>query len=709
MDVRLEDGTVVTNVPEGITQSELLARLGKSQKQDSPRKPIPDIPMSGMEKFLAKAPNWMSSDIPNRFAQGAADPTIGAAQLVTNIAANGRYAPLADKMNQFVKDRESTLPHGFDPIRLAGSFASPFAFASKIAPSATTMGRVYQGGMLGGASGLTNPVSRDDYAGSKMSDTLFGAAAGALLPLGWEALKAGGRVGRNVYDAIPFLGGEQGIKDIAGRMLNKAGGDKTDDILRQIELGQDSPVPGMQWNAGQKAAPVGSAEFSGLIDIARERAGSSKVAQDNAQKEAIRQFMQTVSKSDDPLARQKAMDQLNSITGPMREAALNNANLAGQLSPQLISEINQKTASKIGALQNYGQLAAESVQQQVRGNTLKDAFLGPKQMAPGAQNRARGAEYFDGAIDFGNVAQQRQREKALREFQLDSLAKHGNFPLRGDELFGQIQSKLSAPGDRASDAIVQGLTPIRDKIARLTDQNGVIHASDVYTIRKELNQDLQALAKSNNWDAGRLSSIEISVKKYIDDAIKKAGAGDLWETYLKTHGQGMRSVNDITISRELEKSLFSGSDKLTGASFQSAMDKAKQNPDVLRMVGAARMGNIEKAMSPPGYGVMASIENALKRNTQFDELAFAGRQKAADIAGIPHLPQTGILDTKIGLGRAALNAFIGKEHGKVLDQIAKATPEQIAEMMKNATPAQRQMLLDQFFRAQSAVSGQLPN
>ena len=35
MDVRLPDGTVVTNVPEGITQAELMRRLGKQAPDDT--------------------------------------------------------------------------------------------------------------------------------------------------------------------------------------------------------------------------------------------------------------------------------------------------------------------------------------------------------------------------------------------------------------------------------------------------------------------------------------------------------------------------------------------------------------------------------------------------------------------------------------------------------------------------------------------------
>lgn len=719
MDVRLDDGTVVTNVPDGITKRELLARLNKQPQS----KPIPEQKISWLEGKLAKAPDWMSSDIPYRMAQGAADMPIGVTQLLANVASEtrqmvsprdqnlsnlvtGKNGSWAESMNDFVQKREKTMPEGFDGWRMAGSFMGPGMLFGAGAP-ATLGGRVAGGAKIGAISGLTNPVTdAENYGATVTANTLGGGLLGALMPFGWEGLKAVGGVGRNILDSIR---GQNGINALAGRMAAKAAGDKLDDVATKLEMGMDSPVPGLSWHAGQKAVPSGSAEFAALIDIARKRAGSSTHASDAAQDEAIRSLMQAVSKSADPLARQKAMDQLNALTGPIREAALNNANIAGQKG----AELSQKTRDRLASKENIGAISGDFIQGARTQQNLADTFTPVSGMPRVSGRVSPNQEIADQSRAALNDAQQiyRQRleEAGFRQRQLDSLAKHGNFPLRGDELFGQIQARLTAPGDRASDAIVQGLTPIRDKIARLTDKNGVINASDIYTIRKELNQDLQALAKSNNWDAGRLSSIEISVKKYIDDAIKKAGAGDLWETYLKTHSQGMRDVNDITIGRELEKALFSGSGKLTREKFQNAMSQATQSPDVLRLVGAARLGNIEKSMSPPGFGKVNAIEQSLQRDFDFDALAKAGMPKAIDIAGIPHLPQTGILDPKIGIARSVLNRFIGKEHGRVLDTIAKATPEQLAEMMRKATPKEKSALLDHFFRAQAVAAGQVPD
>lgn len=76
MDVRLEDGTVVTNVPEGITKSELMRRLGKAKEPNSfvdAARSIPGglaIGVAGIVGLAGDAQEWItggqrSTSLPN--------------------------------------------------------------------------------------------------------------------------------------------------------------------------------------------------------------------------------------------------------------------------------------------------------------------------------------------------------------------------------------------------------------------------------------------------------------------------------------------------------------------------------------------------------------------------------------------------------------------------------------------------------------------
>lgn len=76
MDVRLPDGTIVTNVPEGITQSELMRRVGLMPK---PSAPAP---------ATSKPAGFSLGDIASSFGIGA----VGSTKALTDVAGAGNVA-----------------------------------------------------------------------------------------------------------------------------------------------------------------------------------------------------------------------------------------------------------------------------------------------------------------------------------------------------------------------------------------------------------------------------------------------------------------------------------------------------------------------------------------------------------------------------------------------------------------------------------------
>ena len=76
MDVRLPDGTIITNVPEGITQSELMRRVGlMGQSPETAPKP------TGPAGFSLK-------DLAASFGIGA----VGSTKALTDVAGAGNTA-----------------------------------------------------------------------------------------------------------------------------------------------------------------------------------------------------------------------------------------------------------------------------------------------------------------------------------------------------------------------------------------------------------------------------------------------------------------------------------------------------------------------------------------------------------------------------------------------------------------------------------------
>jgi hypothetical protein len=96
-----------------------------------------------------------------------------------------------------------------------------------------------------------------------------------------------------------------------------------------------------------------------------------------------------------------------------------------------------------------------------------------------------------------------------------------------------IDSTLAQPGIRANEVVGKTLGDVKDKIAKFTNEQGVIDANDLYTIRKEIGNTIQRYAKeTSTWDKKLTGGLERDIQKAIDDAIEAAG-GTGWKDYLR--------------------------------------------------------------------------------------------------------------------------------------------------------------------------------
>lgn len=159
-----------------------------------------DIPMQ--ERLNAIEPaNWLERQLAqitlpkqaewglNRargFAMGAADPSVGAAQLVANVTGFGAPVNKAiqQKEAEYEAERNSVGSEGFDLARFGGNVASPVNLvAAKVPFAATTGKRIAQGAAMGGAAGAMQPVvdGTDSFGSQKASQIGFGAVSGGAL------------------------------------------------------------------------------------------------------------------------------------------------------------------------------------------------------------------------------------------------------------------------------------------------------------------------------------------------------------------------------------------------------------------------------------------------------------------------------------------------------------------------------------------------
>ena len=193
----------------------------------------------------------------SRFAAGGGkaftDIARGAGQMVG-------MGPSREEMTQIqAQDRPLMSTGAGTAGNIAGGIAA--AVPTMAIPGVNT----YTGlGALGGAMGALRPVTGDE---SRLANIGEGAALGVAIPGAIQGTGKAGRMVKNVID--PWLPG--GINRAVGRTASAAAGSEKQAIVKALRNPQQI-VPGSLPSAGEAAAPVGRAEFSGLQEVIKGRA-----------------------------------------------------------------------------------------------------------------------------------------------------------------------------------------------------------------------------------------------------------------------------------------------------------------------------------------------------------------------------------------------------------------------------------------------------
>jgi len=226
------------------------------------------------------------------FATGASGLMRGGANLVSGDA----------KLGDAVFPKEMSTGGGFET---AGNIADPVSWAvgggvGKLLPYANLFGK---GGsflkgtaqnVLSGATtgGIIGGLSEDQTIGEGAG---IGAVAGGLIPLGAELGGMAFRGARNLVE--PHLG-KEGLNRATSRLMNEVTGDKRDAIIRELTRNRS-----IGQTAGQAAVPAGSAEFSGLQELATKFNPSPYRAIEKSQQLVRRRVMERMAGSQSGLER----------------------------------------------------------------------------------------------------------------------------------------------------------------------------------------------------------------------------------------------------------------------------------------------------------------------------------------------------------------------------------------------------------------------
>ena len=308
MDVRLPDGTVIKNVPEGTTQGELMGRVqrmraeGDTQKWQQQIKGELTGDMGGGEKFLA-----------------------GAGKAFTDIGrGTGQLIGMGPSGAEVKEQRQLDAPLMSTGAGMAGNVVGNVA---ALAPTAFIPGaNTYLGaGLIGGAAGALQPTETGQErlmntgTGAVVAPAALGATRGIAHGIG--AMRAA---------AQPMT--EGGQNKIMGALLRRSAGENADDVATRM-AGAKELIPGSAPTAGQVSQSGGIAALERAATQAEpEQYATRQIQQNVARLNALR----GIAKDETSLNAAKASRQ--ALAGPLYQQAIKKGadpGMAQVLQPQI--------------------------------------------------------------------------------------------------------------------------------------------------------------------------------------------------------------------------------------------------------------------------------------------------------------------------------------------------------------------------------------
>jgi hypothetical protein len=308
---------------------------------------------------------------------------------------------------------------------------------------------------------------------------------------------------------------------------NLAGEDKT----KVINALQDAKelVSGSRPTAAEALSDIPSAVE--LLAAQKKLAGQTgqvgKFAERSAEQQAARvRALEQVSGTE--AERAALATERGTVTGQMRETALNQANIAGPVATKLEKEIADGFNNLAAAEQTTGMVGQAAKKQMATALEGKPGWLTAGDISEDAAKRAEA---------YARKAQTLRKDVQLKQYQLDSLEQNGFFPLRASDIVDSIDSAIKGTVSDDSKKVLQG---VKEKILSKADENGILNSRDLYeNVRKTLNQDIATyLGQAERYAQGGIpeqaAKTAGNVKKFIDSALNKSSEG-LWGKYLDSY------------------------------------------------------------------------------------------------------------------------------------------------------------------------------
>ena len=571
MDVRLPDGTIIKGVPDGMSKADLTAKLQANGydigKLTAPAAPAaPELPESLRPRTAA------SEGMPG------ARQDLSTGQRVYQ-AARPFVAPLLEAGGAIGGGLLGT-PMG--PAGIVGGAGLGYGIAKEGLELADV------------AMGMKAPRQGVAQVAEPVRNVLEGAT-----------FEAGGRVaGPLIAQGIGKLVDLRQIpKNKAADIARNALGPDLPEVLNALKAGQGKGI-----SAAQASADINSPTFQALIDRATARdprfLSALEKSQGDVSLNALSKLAGGKTAADVRATTEGAKEAVRSVTSPMREAALNRADLGKEVArlEGLSAELGEQAAAKVQEvrrLMELGDIATANarlglIKQGLPVGLSKFTYSG--ELAERAFNEWSNAA-AQASLDLGQGA--RFADEAA-----GALRSVGIKPLEGAPLISTLRTMTNKPEFAGNDVLLGAMRNVADDVAKWTDSGGVIDARALDAIRKNsVNAAIQQLrpgmdaTSQRNLAAGVLSR----VKPVIDDAIEAAG-GKGYRDYLKQHAEMSQKIAEKQLTGEALK-----------------LWKTDKNAFV-RLVQNESPEAVEKILGPGKYNIAVELaENTM--NTLENEAA----------------------------------------------------------------------------------------
>ena len=656
--------------------------------------PLTDADIASMESgqpkerpSLVQQAVGFGSPIQRVYKGAIVDPFWGALKMLTGgkVDAINNLAQASERATQ--EGRKAIGSEGFDWMQLAGNVVSPL---NKVLPvkGATALGTTGKMAGSGAVSAGLQPVTEGtpvEQTAQQLKQMFLGGALGGAIGGG---VASAGKASDIVKEIVkPFT--ESGRTDILlARLKEIVPAEKWDEVVTSLRNATEL-VPGSKPTAAEATAniPEATALAAYQRSLGKAEGISPKFAARTAEQEAARlQQLQTLGGNEANINAAEAYR--NAFTARQRDEALSMANIFGETAPNLEQDIAKRTQEAIQAMQMGGKLSTEAAQQAKLAKNWFPAEGLPRISGRYSANSEQILGNLQGAREAGDLAAQRKAEAAFKQFQLESLANEGFYPLETAPIISKIDSILATPGKGASTLVRQSLGDIRNKIAGLTDERGIINSNDLYTIRKEIGSDIQRYAKeTGNWDQKLVASLDTNLKGAIDNAIEGAG-GTGWKDYLKTYADMSKKIDAMKVGQTLENKLQTSiGDKERAGVFAQAMQDAAGT--IKRSTGQQRYQNLSDVLSPSEVKSAESVLADLVRKETAKTAAGKTNVNIAMVGKEGHqLPQ--FLSATATVANSVLRRIRGDANAQINQKFAEMllNPEDLAAFM-SAIPAEK--------------------